>query len=122
MDRGSSCSAELHSCVFDEVLGLVDDELLLALRLHDRADHGADRFEHLRLFGLFKPGLHLGGVALFLLLILHFAQEELPLQLLPRDLLYEVHESGFGPHESLQLRVDLGVDFELLGEFLFLFR
>ena len=122
MDRGSSCSAELHSCVFDEVLGLVDDELLLALRLHKRAYHGADGFQDLRLFRLLQPGLYLGCVALPLLHILHLAQEELPLQLLPGELLYELHKSGLGLHEDFQLRVDLGVDFELLHQFFFLFR
>ncbi len=101
---------------------MIDDDLLLALRLHDRADHGADRFENLRLLGLFKLGFHLCCVALSLLLILHFAQEELPLQLLPRYLLHELHAARFRPHEGLELRVDLGVNFELLGEFLFLFR
>lgn len=120
-DRRVAVSAEFDSCVADEVFRLGDDDLILFFSGHVGADGSFDAFHQVGLFWLFEPGFDLRGVTLFLLLILHFSQEELPLQLLAGEFLDVFDQAGFCLHEGVQSGIYFGVDFELLCQFFFLF-
>ena len=112
-------SAKFDSLIADEVFRLGDDGLLLPLGFHVRADRGFDAFHEVGLFGLFQPGFDLGGIALLLVAVLHLAEQEFPFQLFARQFLDVIDQTGLLLHEGIQFGVDLGVDFELFGQFLF---
>ena len=120
-DKAGVESTEFDTLVADEVFRLGDDDLLLSFLLHVRADGGLDALHQVGLFRPFEPGFDLRGVVLLLLLVLHFAQEELPLQLLAGEFLDVFDQAGFCLHEGVRPGVDFGVDFELLCQLFFLF-
>jgi len=115
-------SAEFDAAVANVVFGRGDEGLFLAFGLHVGADGALDALNKVGLLRLGQPGFNLGGVALLLFLVLHLAEEELPLQLFTRQVLDVFDQIRFRLHEGVQLGVDFGVDFELLGQFGLFFR
>ena len=112
-------SANLDSVIPNVVFGGGDERHFLAFGLHVGADGRFDVLDQVSLLRLGQPGLYLGGVALLLLLVLHLAEKEFPLKLLPGEILDVLNQIGVRLHKGVQLGVDFGVDFELLSQFRF---
>jgi hypothetical protein len=77
-------SANFDTRVPDIVLGLIDEGLGLFLRFHVWADGGLEALDQFRLFGFLKPRLDLSVLPPFLLLVVHFAEQELSFELFAR--------------------------------------
>ena len=85
VDRTNAASAYLYTRVADVVLGLIYERMGLLFRLHFGADRRLDASHQLGLLGLFEPCLDPCGVVLPLVVIPHFAEQELSFELLARQ-------------------------------------
>jgi hypothetical protein len=119
--RRAAVSADFDTHVADVVLGLIDERLGLLFRLYVGADGGLQAIDQIRLFGLLKPGSDLCVITVLLLLVPHFAEQELSFELFARKFLDELHQAGFGLHEGLEPGIDFGVEFKLADQFFFSF-
>jgi hypothetical protein len=79
--RRAAVSADFDTRVADVVLGLIDKRLGFCFGLHLRADGSLEALDQFRLFGPLKPGFDLCVITVLLLLVPHFAEQELSFEL-----------------------------------------
>ena len=67
--------------------------------------------------GFSSQALTFASYPCLLLLVLHFAEQELSFELFARQFLDELHQPGFGLHEGFEPGVDFRVESELADQF-----
>ena len=58
---------------------------------------------------------------MLLLLVPHFAEQELSFELFAWQFLDELHQAGFRLHKGFEPGIDFGVEFKLADQFFFIF-
>jgi len=120
-DRRAAASAYFHTRVADIVLGLIDKRLGFCFGLHLGADGSFEALDQIGLLGLLEPGFDLSVITVLLLLVPHFAEQELSFELFAWQFLDELHQAGFRLHKGFEPGIDFGVEFKLADQVLLYF-
>ena len=110
-----------HAGVPDVVLRMVHENLLVLLGLYVWTNGCLDALYQIGLFRLLQPGFDLCVITVLLLLVPHFAKQELSFELFAWQFLNELHQAGFRLHKGFEPGIDFGVEFKLADQFFFIF-